>query len=147
MQAMFNPRGRETAAKGWWRKLQPESQRMRTNPTRAEDVLWQAIRSHRLGARFRRQHAIDRFIVDFVCLLAKLVVEVDGDVHSQVERRDAERDSILQAAGFLVLRYPNRKVLRELATVVDEIRNHLAARLKAPLPLERGSLTTKSATK
>ena len=107
---------------------------MRSEPTAAEEALWRAIRGHRLGLRFRRQHVIDRFIVDFVCLPAKLIVEVDGGIHEKQVRRDEERDARLQGAGYLILRYTNNNVLGEIDRVVDDIRRHLAASIESPSP-------------
>ena len=126
---IINRHGRETAGEGWWRMLRAEARRMRSEPTAAEEALWRAIRGHRLGLRFRRQHVIDRFIVDFVCLPAKLIVEVDGGIHEKQVRRDEERDARLQGAGYLILRYTNNNVLGEIDRVVDDIRRHLAARI------------------
>ena len=89
----------ETAGKRLWRKLKPEAQRMRRAPTRAEEAMWQRLRGGKLGVRFRRQHAIGRFIVDFVCLPAKLIIELDGGIHQAQAGRDEERDTILRNEG------------------------------------------------
>jgi very-short-patch-repair endonuclease len=117
----------ETAGKRLWPKLEPEAQRMRAEPTEAEGVLWQALRGGKLGARFRRQHAIDRFIVDFVALRPKLIVEVDGGIHETQAGRDAERDASLRAAGYRVVRFTNDQVLTKLDRVLQEIRRHLSS--------------------
>ena len=117
----------ETAGKRLWRTLQPEALRMRGEPTAAEIVLWEALRDKKLGVRFRRQHAIDRFIVDFVCLPAKLIVELDGGSHDGLEGRDQERDAILKSAGFRVLRFPNEQVLKDVSPLLRTIRISLDA--------------------
>jgi very-short-patch-repair endonuclease len=132
-------RPRETTQPGWWGKLHPEARRMRKEPTPAEEILWEAVRGHRLGVRFRRQHAIDRFIVDFACLPAKLIVEVDGEIHDQQAPKDRERDAVLTGMGYLVRRYQNQMVLQNTSTVTNDIKLHLDARLKRPsLPGEGG---------
>jgi very-short-patch-repair endonuclease len=92
---------------------------MRTTPTDAERLLWWAIRRGESGTRFRRQHPIGPYIVDFVSLSARLIVEVDGEHHSR--ETDGKRDSELERRGFRVLRFWNREVLRELDLVLDEI--------------------------
>ena len=122
---MANRYSYETAGKRLWHKLEPEALRMRKSPTPAEDALWQALRGGRLGVRFRRQHAIDRFIVDFVCLPARLVIEVDGDIHINQVAQDGERDARLALAGYRVLRYPNEQVLNELDRVLHDIASHI----------------------
>ncbi|MQY72086.1 MAG: DUF559 domain-containing protein, partial [Dehalococcoidia bacterium] len=65
-----------------WEKLKPLAREMRRAPTLAEEVLWQHLRNSQMGGfKFRRQHPIDRFIVDFYCFKIRLVIEVDGPVH------------------------------------------------------------------
>ena len=115
----------ETAGKRLWPKLQPEAQGMRAEPTPAEEALWDAPRGGKLGARFRRQHAIGRFIVDFACLPQMLVVEVDGGMHETQAGQDEKRDAHLAAAGCRVLRYWNDEVLTGLDRVLHDIRSHL----------------------
>ena len=78
---------------------------MRHEPTPAEALLWTHLRNRQLcGYRFHRQHQIDRFIVDFVCLMPKLVIEVDGAVHQQQVTADLEREQILQSLGYRIIR-------------------------------------------
>jgi len=79
--------------------------------TDAERVLWRLLRDRRLdGWRFRRQEPIDRYIVDFICFEARLVIEVDGGQHADSDS-DTLRDAHLQAHGFRVLRFWNSEVL------------------------------------
>ena len=118
----------ETAGKRLWRMLKPEAQRMRHAPTPAELALWQRLRGGKLGVRSRRQHAIDRFIVDFVCLPAKLIVEMDGGIHEAQAGQDAERDTILRNEGFIVVRYTNDQVLNSMESVISDIGEHLRER-------------------
>ncbi|MFT3729586.1 MAG: endonuclease domain-containing protein [Terricaulis sp.] len=88
---------------------------MRKYPTKAEKLLWDRLRAHRLnGLGFRRQAPIAAFVVDFVCHEYKLVVEVDGPVHEDPEQAafDLERTKIIEASGFLVVRV-NERVVRD----------------------------------
>ncbi|MCI1189096.1 endonuclease domain-containing protein [Hymenobacter sp. DH14] len=100
--------------------LKGRARAMRHQPTAAEDDLWQALRGGQVGAKFRRQHPIDRYIVDFVCIDAKLVVEIDGGSHLDADQRDydAGRTALLAEMGFRVLRFANARVLGELEAVL-----------------------------
>jgi leucyl-tRNA synthetase len=91
-------------------------------------VLWRALRKHRQdGFHFRRQHPIQRFIVDFCCTSRKLCIEVDGGIHDEQRERDEERTACLEAAGYRVLRFRNEEVLGGLHLVVRRIRAALDA--------------------
>jgi very-short-patch-repair endonuclease len=98
------------------------ARRLRRNQTDAERVLWFRLRDRRFaGWKFKRQVAIDRFVVDFLCVDAKLIVEVDGSQHGQRKERDAERTAALEAMGYLVLRFWNHDVMRNTGGVLEEI--------------------------
>ncbi|MFD2718193.1 endonuclease domain-containing protein [Hymenobacter monticola] len=117
-----------TDAKRWKTSLKAYTQHNRKHPTPAENHLWQELRGNKLNAPFRRQHAIESFIVDFVCLAAWLIVEVDGSIHgdeSQAEY-DGGRTHELQEYGFLVLRFTNEEVLHNTPKVLKTIAEHLA---------------------
>jgi very-short-patch-repair endonuclease len=97
---------------------------LRHEMTTAEKLLWSKLRAHRLdGLHIRRQHPIDRFIADFYCAPSKLVIEVDGDVHAELEQvtYDAEREAWLVANGYQVIRFTNEDVLRRLSGVLEAI--------------------------
>ncbi len=98
---------------------------MRREPTEAEDVLWRTLRNKSLGAKFRRQHATGRFIVDFCCVPSKIFVEVDGEIHMHAQAKGRERDETLKGEGFYVLRFSNDQVLDNLETVIETIRKNL----------------------
>ena len=103
----------------------------RRNMTRAETMLWRALRDHRLdGHGFRRQTPIGPFCADFVCLASKLVVEADGPTHETPETRakDAERDGWFRRAGFRILRFPDDLIIGGLPIVVERIRAALRER-------------------
>lgn len=94
----------------------------RRHPTPAERLLWERLRRRQLdGYCFRRQHPIDRFIVDFYCAEAGLVIEVDGASHDGQIALDAERDAILATLGLRVLRVRNEDVLHDLDHVLARI--------------------------
>jgi very-short-patch-repair endonuclease len=98
------------------------SKDLRREMTPTEARLWQRLRANRLeGFHFRRQQVIDRFIVDFYCHQADLVVEVDGGVHLDQEEYDRERDLCLQERGLKVLRFTNTQVNNNLEDVLSLI--------------------------
>jgi very-short-patch-repair endonuclease len=106
---------------GRWSELKAEARRMRQEPTAAEQRLWQLLRGGSLGARFRCQHAIGQFIVDFYCATASLVIELDGSSHKGRSDEDAARQEWLEANGLTVLRFSNDDVLLRPEEVVDRI--------------------------
>ena len=104
------------------KKLIESARRMRDAPTHAEELLWEKLRKKRLGGfRFRRQHIIRTFIVDFYCPQAKLVIEVDGSVHDEQKKYDQEREEIIHTLGYLVVRFKNYQIERELDSVLVRI--------------------------
>lgn len=95
---------------------------MRSQPTPAEAHLWKILRMRQVGRlKFRRQHIIQTFIVDFYCPEAKLVIEVDGPVHRKQVEYDQERDMCLHELGFQVLRFKNGVVTDETEKVIAKI--------------------------
>jgi primosomal protein N' len=116
----------------WWEKLKPLARQMRHDPTLAEDTLWQAVRRNQLGIPIRRQHAIGRFIVDFYCPQARLIVEVDGDLHNYTVEQDAIREQILEGLGNRLIRFRNEEVLYNLPSVIQTIRTNVEDALLNP---------------
>jgi len=116
-----------TDAKSWNKSLKEYARANRKSPTPAETKLWQELRGHKLGAQFRRQHAIGHFIVDFVCLAAWLVIEVDGSIHNEAGQAeyDGGRTHELQECGFLVVRFTNDEVFFNTSRVLKTITEHL----------------------
>ena len=113
--------------------LRVTSKSLRSDSTAAEVQLWSHLRNRGLaGAKFRRQHPIGNYIVDFYCAAGLLVVEIDGLHHLEPEQayRDEGRTAYLEEQGLRVLRFSNRQVLTETGAVLDQI---LAA-LKVPSP-------------
>jgi adenine-specific DNA-methyltransferase len=95
---------------------------LRKNMTEAERSLWRHLRLRQFGGhKFRRQQPIGRYIVDFVCLEKQLIVEVDGGHHSEQVAYDLERDTWLGKQGFLILRFWDNEVLKEIESVKEVI--------------------------
>ena len=90
--------------------------------TPAERRLWNRLRANRLGGwHFRRQQIISGFIVDFYCHKAKLVIEVDGPIHTKKAAEDAEREKVLSAHNLKILRFTNQEVMNNLNYVLQQI--------------------------
>jgi very-short-patch-repair endonuclease len=101
---------------------------LRRNLTDAERKLWGALRDRQLqGHKFRRQVSLASYVVDFVCLEKQVVVEVDGGQHMD-NARDEERTAVLEKQGFLVLRFWNNEVLKNLDGVLQVLAEHLEKR-------------------
>src|SRR3979490_1685330 len=109
-------------------KFQARARNLRLSQTSAEAKLWQALRNRRLARwKFRRQHSIDRYVVDFVTLDGKLIAEVDGVTHAEPSEmvRDEGRTKVLEACGFLVIRVSNADVYDNLEGVLEMIEGTL----------------------
>ena len=96
---------------------------MRQPQTPAETTLWHTLRNRRLGFKFRRQHSIYRFIIDFYCAEAKLLIEVDGESHMEPDQvvYDKARTEYLEELGYKVIRFTNNDVRYNLHAVAGEI--------------------------
>lgn len=103
-------------------KAQTFARQLRKNLTDAERHLWQRLRGRQLnGVKFRRQQCIGDYIVDFVSLEHRLVIELDGGQHAGQQDYDAARSAFLQAQGYRVLRFWNHDVLQHTEAVLDSI--------------------------
>jgi very-short-patch-repair endonuclease len=135
-----NPR--ITSSSEQWRKLKPSARELRANATPAEDALWQRLRGRQLdNCKFRRQHSVAGFVVDFICVEKNLVIEVDGNIHLDPVQKeyDEQRQSIIEHLGFRVLRFTNEQVLNEMGEVLKVISSTLNSRPHPnPSPEERG---------
>lgn len=104
--------------------------------TDAEQALWYRLRNRQMdGCKFRRQHEIDRFVVDFVCTERLLVVELDGGQHLEQQAYDEQRARYLRAKGYRVLRFWNNDVLTNVTSVLEVILEALARPAPHPSPL------------
>ena len=99
---------------------------LRQQMTRAEEILWAQLRGSRFhGAKFRRQVPFDRYVADFYCHAAKLVIELDGKQHEWFADYDSGRSQILEAYGVRVIRFTNAEVCEELDSILARIRAEL----------------------
>jgi leucyl-tRNA synthetase len=103
------------------------AKQMRKDFTEAENHLWQEVRGNKLGVKFRRQHPIENYIVDFVSLQDALIVEADGGYHQSPEQKiyDDERTKILNEIGFTVLRFSNEEIINNTQKVISTIEDTL----------------------
>lgn len=99
------------------------SRDMRHPLTPAESKVWARVRNNQLGYKIRRQHPIDHFITDFYCATAKLIIEIDGDSHDEPDQieYDAARTKWLEALGYIVIRFNNADVYKNLDGVLKTI--------------------------
>jgi len=104
--------------------LKQYAKEMRHNQTDTESILWDRLKGRALGVRFRRQYIIDDYIVDFVCLECKLIIEVDGGYHLVEEQmiEDANRTERLNAYGFEVIRFTNDQIIADIDNTIENIK-------------------------
>jgi leucyl-tRNA synthetase len=106
--------------------LLEKAKEMRANPTPAEAILWKQLKGKKTKLKFRQQHLINDYIVDFVCLTRKLIVEVDGKIHDYQLENDAARTLELeQKSGFKVIRFKNEEVIGDVDGVLAKIEKEL----------------------
>ncbi|MFD2870950.1 leucine--tRNA ligase [Mucilaginibacter ximonensis] len=114
---------RKTADPVYYEQLKEFSREHRLQPTEAETILWQLLRDSQTGFKFRRQHAIDQYIADFVCLQKGLIIELDGHHHKANKEADKARTEILNHLGFTVIRFTNDEVLANAQGIFQTIKN------------------------
>ena len=123
---------RHSRFRGTTPEIEQAARRLRGQLTPAEAKLWNALRRRQLaGLKFRCQHPVGQFILDFYCPAKKLAVEVDGDIHNQQLEYDAARTAHLEQFGYRVIRFSNTEVLNDLQVVLDRIQK---AAENAPQP-------------
>ncbi len=128
------PRTRSLAVKEAARQLRVQS-------TRSEKLLWNALRGRRIaGLKFRRQHPLGRFVLDFYCPDLRLAVEIDGDIHSTQKAADEERQRILESMGIRFVRLPTKLVEDDLLVALRKIED-AASSNPSPLLAGEGSPT------
>ena len=114
------------------KNLLSRSRTLRRQASEAESALWKQLRGRRLNDyKFRRQVVIEPYIVDFVCLEAKLIIEADGGQHADHMAYDARRTARLEGMGYRVMRFWNHEILGELHSVLEQIESAL---LEGPSP-------------
>jgi len=108
------------------------ARKLRQQATDAECMLWKHLRAHRIaGYKFRRQVVIEPYIVDFVCLEARLIVEADGGQHLEQVEGDLKRSAFLESLGYKVIRFWNHEILGDTHTVLERIHGAL---IEVPSP-------------
>ncbi|MCP4406239.1 MAG: endonuclease domain-containing protein [Gammaproteobacteria bacterium] len=102
--------------------MKTKARYLRQNQTEAEQALWRQLRNRQLmGYKFRRQYVIKPYIVDFVCVAAKLIVEIDGGQHAEQRHYDQRRSRLLESQGYRVVRYWNNEVLNNMEGVLEAL--------------------------
>lgn len=103
-------------------KLKPVRQKLRSNSSKIESILWKKLKSKQLEYKFRRQQGIGKYIVDFYCPELKLIIELDGRSHDGEQfYKDLMRDKYLKDLGLYIIRYTSDQVLRDIQSVVIDI--------------------------
>jgi len=126
--------GYETADSKIWEILKANSQENRRNPTEAENILWRLLRNNQTGYKIRRQHAINGYIADFVCLTKGLVIEIDGGYHKATKEDDKVRTEVLNREGFEVIRFFNNDVISDSQKVIQAIKRALESQPERKIP-------------
>ncbi len=104
------------------KKLLTRARVLRRQSSDAEKALWEHLRARRLnGYKFRRQVVIESYIVDFICVEAKLIIEADGGQHTEQKAYDALRTARLEYLGYRIIRFWNHEILGELDAVLERI--------------------------
>ena len=118
--------------------MKQKARSLRKNQTDAEAKIWRLVRAKQItGLKFRRQHPIQPFIVDFICPEKKLIIELDGGQHADAIEYDEKRTLFLESKGYTVIRLWNNEVLNNIEGVYEVILKHLNWLLN-PLHLARG---------
>ena len=117
----------ETASSDRYELLKQHAKELRNRPTDAERLLWNILKDRDSGYAFRQQHIIGDYIVDFVCLKSKLIVELDGGYHADAEQKEEDRirENDLKHLGFRVIRFTNEDVFHNLEFVKQKILSNL----------------------
>ena len=124
------------------KELVMKARALRSNMTKAEIILWSRIRSKKInGYKFRRQQPLLDYIVDFYCDELKLIIEVDGEIHSFPDRKnyDLKRDNLLKINGYHIIRLSNLEVETELNTTISKLKSFIIANLSPSEGDHRGS--------
>ena len=124
----MNKKDPRTMFYGAKKQIFQKAEMLRAGMTKAEHALWDRLANNQLnGFKFRRQHPIGPYVADFYCHKAKLVIEVDGKDHNQVEQKeyDKDRDFDMKEQGIKVLRFKNEEVLHDIEYVISTIASEL----------------------
>ena len=113
--------------------LKKRAAEMRANPTEAENILWNALSEQKIGCKFRRQHIVSQYILDFAYLDCRLAIELDGEYHNTEDQQydDAVRTKNLEALGWHVLRFTNEEVYNNIEIVLSSIKAAIATAIES----------------
>ena len=115
--------------------MKGKARNVRKNQTDAEELLWYHLRNRRLAScKFRRQHPVGPYVVDFVCIEKQLIIEIDGGQHALAIQKDSRRSAYLESKGFRVVRFWNNQVLNEIQEVLEVILKTLGVSTPSPRP-------------
>jgi len=106
-------------------ELSEKAKQMRANPTVAEKILWDKLKNIQLGVKFRQQHIINKFIVDFCSISKSLIIEVDGEIHKKQREVDEQRTKILEHEGYRVIRFKNEQIKNNIEDVLQKIKEEI----------------------
>lgn len=113
---------------------------LRQDQTKAEKRVWEILRNRKFNNyKFRRQHVIEGFILDFYCPALKLGVEIDGGIHARRKDYDRLRQDIIESEGITVIRITNHEILKNRGLALEKIKEKLSPYLPVPLPLGEGA--------
>ena len=98
---------------------------LKKNPTEAEIIIWEYLKNKKTGHKIRRQHIVDNFIADFICLPKKLIIEIDGKIHKFQKEYDQMRTERLTELGFQIIRFTNDEVKTDPIKVYTQIKQIL----------------------
>ena len=117
----------QTADPCLYKRLKRYARENRNRSTESEEILWELLRAKQLGVPFKRQHIRGDYIADFVCLPAKLIVEIDGGYHQLPEQQmsDEQRTEWLQRRGYKVLRFTNEEIIADTNNVLEKIKQNI----------------------
>jgi len=103
------------------------ARQLRRSSTQTEKILWNQLKGKKLGYRFRRQHPLGKYIFDFYCHRAKLVVEVDGEYHFSESQKslDLEREKEIKSWGLTIVRIRDEEIMNNIEEVVERIQSNL----------------------
>lgn len=108
-----------------YKNIKPLRDILKKTPTKAEKIMWEKLRNKQIGFKIRRQHIIDSYITDFVCLSKKVVIEIDGDIHLTQIQEDKDRTEKLNELGYRVIRFSNDEVVKNAEKVKERIQEYL----------------------
>ena len=124
-KAQTNIPGYVTANPKSYNLIKEIREELKKNPTNAEALLWESLRNKKTGHKIRRQHVIDNFIANFVCLPKKVIIEIDGRIHQFRKEYDDMRTDKFHELGYVVIRFSNEEVESDTNSVFEKIKRLL----------------------